>query len=543
MKANDFRTIVYALLRDGRKKDAARLLWPWFIQNEQTEKIWEELEKEPYLCIMGHGSASKTFTCTAWHLLDWWTWPEDTALIVTSDTIPSMQRRVWSDVKTLMSRTKVPMGGLLVDSKRMVLYSQVDHKNAIHGIAAESDDSQSKIQGLHTKRIRVLIDEADNKLSTSIWGAISNLGTSGDIKVTALANPADRTGEFARHCEPVNGWQSVNPEQDYEWKSRMGFKVIRLDGLKSPNIVAKKDIYPFLLTNKGLNDIREKKGENSPEWWAYVRAWYPPEGSIRNIFSTDILERCRTPIPWYTNTVNIAACDPAFEDGDNCIVVFGKMGRMAQDPKKTAVQADDFIRIKRRDMEKEKTYDFGDQIIAHLKARHVKPENFALDCTGNALGLSDYIKTTYGRGVLGVEFGGAPTDNKIIGEDSQKASERYKNFVTELWYGAREWCKLGHVYIPNAPRELVFQLESRLYDLIPSSQLIVVESKRKMKADRGLESPDYGDAFCILIYLARMRANGFMPSKMPRSQSDPMARFRKNQSRFNQTYGIKREAA
>lgn len=526
------------LLALGDKKACAELLWPWLIQNDQTDRIWNALEKYPYLAIMGHASASKTFTCAAWFLLDWWSMSHETALIITSDTIASMNRRVWSDIKTLMSKASVPMHGILIDSKRIIQHSQMDQKNAIAGVAAESDDAQSKIQGIHTKRVRVLIDEADNKLSQSIWSALSNLGSSGDMKVVALANPSDRLGEFGRHCEPKDGWSSVNPEIDDEWDSRLGWHVLRLDALKSPNIVAGKDIFPFLFTNVGLQSIREQKGENSPEWWSYVRAWYPPSGLVQSIFTNEIIEKSRKKIVWYSETTKIAACDPAFEGGDNCVVCIGEMGRLAENPRKTGIEVKKFIRIKRKNASVPITKDFTDQIVGLLENENIKPENFVIDCTGNALGLSDGIKYALQDNILSVNFGGPPTEMMITTEDTKKARDRYDRFVSELWYVGREWMNLGLLCIPNPPREVLIQLEGRLYELIVTSGKISVEKKDKMKA-RGLGSPDDTEAMLLLVHLARVRSkSGTIGLSEPGKKVDPLKRFRRVQSTFKINYGV-----
>lgn len=529
---------IQVLLKRGEKKQAAALLWPWFVQNEQSDRIWDALDNNSYLAVMGHGSASKTFTCSGWFLLDWWTDPHNTALIITSDTISSMNRRIWSDIKTFWSKSSVRMPGELIDSKRIIQTNSLDQKNAIAGIAAESDDAQSKIQGIHTKRVRVIIDEADNKLSRSIWGAIPNLQTSGDVKVVALANPVDRTSDFGRQCEPRDGWLSVNPEVDQEWMSKTGWKVIRLDGLRSPNILAKKDIYPFLLTNKGVESIREKKTENSLEWWAYVRAWYPPEGIANIIFSPDVIGNCNRKILWHGQTQMIASCDPAFEGGDDCIFCYGRMGRIADAPHKTAIQIEGFEKIARKDLKEPITIDYGNQIIKRLDALGVKHGHFAIDRTGNGRGLSDYITHAWKGEILPIEFGGSPTNLRITTEDSASPKDRFDRFVSELWYAAREWCKLGLVSIQHHPRELTFELESRTYSL--KNNKISVESKTDMK-DRGLNSPDRGDAFTMLIHLVRFitssQTPGIFSSKQERH--DPLRIFRKNQTRFNANYGVK----
>lgn len=533
------QTAVFMLLVQGNKKDAARILWPWLIQNELTDKIWERLEKHSYLAIMGHAAASKTFTSAQWFLLDWWSRPQETALIITAATGSSMNRTVWNDIKTLFNKTRVPMPGILIDSKKMIKCIQSDDKNAVACVAAESDDAQSKVQGIHTKYIRVIVDEADNKFSKSIWMALSNLGASGDIKVVALANPSDRLGDFGHNCEPVKGWGSINPEVDDEWPTKTGWHALRLDGLKSPNIVLGEDKYPFLLTNAGVSSIREKKGENSLDWWCYVRAWYPPLGSIQSIFTPDIIEQSRGSHVWYGKTTPIAACDPAFEGGDDCVMMVGKMGRLADRPKITAVQMDKEIIIKRKDTSKPVSIDFGDQIMAIMKNEGVKPENFACDCTGNALGMTDYMTHSLKENILAVNFGGNPTDLKITGEDSQTAKDRYDRFVSELWYSAREWVKLGLAKISNGSRTLEVQLEGRLYDLLPASGKIRIETKMKMK-DRGLGSPDFGDCFSLLVFVARTRSGSGLPSLFPQGKRyDPMKRFKNKTFSYSMTYGVK----
>ena len=542
MKKKKYLAAVLMCLAMNRKKDAARLLWPWMVQNEWTDKVWDAMEKYPYLAIMGHGSASKSFTAAAWSLLEWWSNMQSTAVIVTSDTIASMSRRIWSDLKLLHQKTHIPMPGILIDSRRILKNSAIDEKNAIAGIAAESDDAQSKIQGIHTVRTRVIIDEADNKLSGSIWSAISNLATSGDLRVVALANPVDRSGHFGRHCEPAGGWAAINPEQDYEWESKMGWHVLRLDGLRSPNITAGNDKFPFLLTNKGMESIREKDGEKSPQWWTYVRGWFPPEGSLSVIFNQEVLGRIpKEPFVWHSTKVPIASCDPAFEGGDACILVLGYTGRLASDPKKTIISASRFIRINRKNTAVPITIDFAEQIIALCKKHGVKPGNFAIDCTGNALGLSDYIKHTWAHDTLAVAFGGKPTDLKLTIEDTTRASDRFDRFVSELWYAAREWMKLGlfHVEQP-VPHELLFQLESRTYEM--RGQKIRIETKDDMKA-RGLDSPDFADALCLLVHLVRTRAEiAYTPAQLAQSEADrkdPLKKIKSKTFSFRQTYGIK----
>ncbi len=536
---SEYQAAVFSLLRRGDKKGAARLLWKDVQLNEQSDKIWTALDENPYLAIMGHGSASKTFTCAQYFLLEWWTDPENTAVAITSDTSDSMNRRVWSDIKMLFRSARIEMPGELIDSRKLIVYSKSDHKNAVAGITAESDNAQSKIQGLHTKRIRVLIDEADNEKSNSIWSALANLATSGDMRVCALANPENRFSYFGQHVEPENGWSSVNPECDFKWKSKKSWTVLRLDGLQSPNIASKVDRFPFLLTNENLDKIIEKHGTNSLEWWKYVRAWYSPEDATNLVFPQDLIEKARkNDIVWYSSVQAISACDPAFEGGDKCMQYFGLFGRLASNPNKTALVINKAIHVKRKDMEKELHIDIADQVIQNCKDNGVAPRYFCMDSTGNASFMASYVKTVWSPEILPVQFAQACSDQRIFQEDSQVASERFDRFVTELWFVARDWMKAGLVHIKDCPPDLAVQLGARRYKL-KGKGISCIESKIEMK-ERGLKSPDDADAFCLLVHCLRHRANIPKPSITGKDdRPDKLARFKKASFNYNMDYGVK----
>lgn len=540
------RSTVIALLEDGNKRGAAKILWPWIVPNPYRGQIYDDLDAHDFVAIMGHGSASKTFTCVEYFLLDWWTDPQNTALVITSDTLGSMDRRIWSDVKTLWSKTAITMPGVLIDSKRMIVYNHMDKKNAIAGMAAEHSDSQTKIQGLHCKNIRFIIDEADNPYSQSIWMALSNLGTSGNMKGVALANPVNRQSEFGQHAEPVNGWTSLNHAVDSAWMSKKKWWTRWFDGLRSPNIVAEKDEFPFLLTKKGVQDVREGKGETSLEWWSYIRGMYSPQGDQRTIFSPDILVSCRKPLVWYTTTQPIAACDPALEEGgDNCVLGLGIMGHLAHDIKKVGFKLEKSIKIHRKDMSVPASIDKANQIIAICKQHGVEPDHFAIDCTGEGRAVSDHIKFAWNPGktapTLDLRFGQGATEQTLTTDSTKKACELYDRFVSELWYGAREWCKLGLVWIPEGlPQELTVDLESRLYGLVGGKDLISIETKREYKKRTKLLSPDHGDMFCVLAYLVRYLARNFKPGLIATPiVKNSLARFKKLGYVGNASYGVK----
>lgn len=543
MKASRYRSFVCAFLAAGDKKKAARLLWPQIVQNEQSDLIFDRLEREPFMCVMGHASASKTFTAAQWFLLDWWSYPGKTATMVTSDTIASLSRRVWNDILQLFLSTKVDMPGVVNKTKRMIQYRENDEKHAIACLAAEARDSQSKIQGVHTERMRVLIDEADNKFSNSIWSAIANLGASGDLKVAALANPEDQTSEFAQYAEPTDGWSSINADRDLEWKSRKKYHVLRLDGARSPNVLAKKDIYPFLLTLKGVKEIEDKNGEESIEWWKYYRAMYAPTSATNTFFTQALLDRCvNQKLVWYSSIQTFGGLDVSFglEGGDKCVLCVTHVGRVADDPSSLGIRVRKFHILKRTRFEMTVTEDIASQALRIMEDEGLDAANLAIDVGGaNGQGVADYIQMKTERTPIGVNSGESASEIKILPEDRRLPVERYTNMATELWAAASQWAGVGRIEIADAPRDFVIQILARRYHNAGKGK-IGIESKKKMSDPRrGLKSPDEADSFCLAIHAVRMKMSGLSPSH-DRVRVEANRKSRKLRVRttiYNQTYG------
>jgi hypothetical protein len=215
---------------------------------------------------------------------------------------------------------------------------------------------------------------------------------------------------------------------------------------------------------------------------------------------------------------------------------------MAHTPERTAIEANEFIRIKRKDMTKTLAFDYADQIVGILKDRGIESKHFAIDTTGTQGSFADIIEEKMGKGMMRVNFAGSASDRKVTAEDTAPARERYKTFVTELWYVAREWCRLGLVYLKDPPRDLRIQLEARRYilkgkDAKSGREVIMAEPKTEMKS-RGLTSPDEGDAFCLLVHLARSLSQGFIPGTFRDSTPTTRKNFVKNASIFQADYGV-----
>lgn len=115
--------------------------------------------------------------------------------------------------------------------------------------------------------------------------------------------------------------------------------------------------------------------------------------------------------------------------------------------------------------------------------RHVQ---FRIDVGGLAgLGPPDYMRPE-GWIVADVNNGQRPT---------QGFEQRYKNLATELWMeDALNFARVGSLFPDEV---LAQQLETREYRFTGLADQLMLESKDSMKHDRGLGSPDRGDAFVL----------------------------------------------
>jgi hypothetical protein len=194
----------------------------------------------------------------------------------------------------------------------------------------------------------------------------------------------------------------------------------------------------------------------------------------------------------------------------------GRLGRKADAPYKPALQATEWLYLKRRNLSIPITHDYAEQVIQECATRNIPPESFIMDSTGNAIGLRDVLQVEWSnrlkRRVLfrAVCFAAAPTESKILDEDSRACGERFDRLVTELCTASMEWARAGCLAIaPTPPPDLRLQLEARLGGLSKRKNtygelLRRAETKEEMRK-RGYHSPDEFDALNLLVHLARMK--------------------------------------
>lgn len=488
----------------GRQKhfeNAAKLMWPDLVWNPWLDLQIGSLCNYSHVGWAGCATSGKTYSASMYGMAWWASSPEESAVILTSTTAKMIRKRQWSAIQDLLHKTR-GFPGHVVDSKTIIQARQGDDK---HGIFAQpvAEGSVSKavanIQGFHARRILLIIDEATDT-PEAIFEAESNISKGCDeFQMLVIGNPHSYYDQHGRFCEPRDGWKSVNV-QDEEWETKRGV-CIRFDGVKSPNVLAGKNLYPYLLKIEDLKKARLDDGENSPKFWKFTRGFWSPDGVTSTVLSEALCLKfdVTSGFTFLSKYTTVAGLDPAF-GGDRCVLQFARLGDKPDGLGMMLLFTDTVtIQIDAGSPEPV-AYQIARQVKQECEARGCSPEDLAVDSTGNGAGVCDVIAQEWSRGIVRIGFGTVASDMPISDFDQKKSSDAYNDKVTELWYSMREWVKADQVR--GLSKDAITEFCGRFYE--ERGRKICLESKRDMKSRTG-RSPDKADAASLVIEIARRR--------------------------------------
>lgn len=524
---------VQSLLDADQFEAAATVLWGEAVYDwrpHSAQETWRCLFEYDKLLIQGAGAMGKTFNAAAWFLLDWMRDPEYTCVKVVSLTEAHAQRNVFAAIKTFyrtaLVRPEFEGSEDLVKS----IQGNDDDKNGIHLVAVPKGDSgMGTLRGFHPSprakhdkkwgrmsRTHVVLDEAE-EVPAGVWEGLQNIlsaadteGAKGRIKIFGASNPKDRTSEFGKRCEPTRGWQTVDCEEDFEWESRDGWHILRLDAARCENVVKKKVIFHGFQTWQGYQAY-EAKGRTA-EYFTMARGWFPQEGIAMGIITPSMMDNAMGNVRFIGPVVPLAAFDLALEGKDQVVCSHGRFGLsdgwtprsgafIPWKSPRVVLQLDSQI-----DFPKKPTLEQTKQIMDFCKQMKIAPNWLCVDRTGNGAGISDALCSLFGKEVLGVNYSWAASETSILGEDTQRANEVYSGVVTELIFGLARFLEFEYLKIsPSfANEDLVRQATARRYKQAGQG-LVRVESKGDFVKRTRQNSPDQLDSLSLLVYLLRQR--------------------------------------
>lgn len=208
-----------------------RIIWPELDSHRWHDLIIKEIRRPnaKVTVLMGPGSSSKTHEGACNYLMEYYCFPNETCLLVSSTDLRGLELRVWGEIKSLHERAKnrfdfIP--GNLIDSKHAIATDDIeedevrDLRRGAIGIPTVQGGRAvglSKWLGIKQKRIRLVADEC--------FPAGTFVDTpSGKIEIQNI-----KSGDFvfcASGIGRVRGVMKKSAEQLLEIKTKDGRKII-----------------------------------------------------------------------------------------------------------------------------------------------------------------------------------------------------------------------------------------------------------------------------------------------------------------------------
>lgn len=342
------------------------------------------------------------------------------------------------------------------------------------------------------------------------------------IKIACAFNPETTSVHVVQLAEPEHGWSVDDMDSLYDWNSKAGWRVCRLDAALSENVKQRTVVYPGLQTYEGFISYLKAGGDNSPNYSCFARGWPPMKGDVNTIIPPQWPQEARGEATFIENPEVFAAVDLAFMGKDSAQMAIGRwglasgwedhMGRFqpfkdrlnaAKDKPRHVLQIDQLIPMEKHD----NTVRMAEEIMGRCKMLRIDPDHVAVDKTGYGFGTWSHLCKVWGD-VLGIAWNEKASELKILAEDQNGADKQCDGIMSEMWWAFRRWldpsCRAVLINPIIQPQPLHTQLTSRRYRT--GAKGIKVEAKEEYKS-RNQNSPDEADAVIMLLHLIRQTSD------------------------------------
>jgi hypothetical protein len=338
------RSFLNNLLEDENYLYAATLLWGNIMFNVEpafARRVFAAIHSNNMILLQGAGSTSKSYSMGAWMLLDWIRDPYYTSIKVVSRDEKHLKGNLFAHIYSLLRNSAIP---LTDNDDENIVYREHDmfiglkDAGAAAGFQGEalkhSTGSSGDLKGYkpqpkrkvsHPKfgnmtRLRVCVDEGQNApvgIFTDFQSIKSSLDGIDLVKIVVAYNPESMNNRVVQEAEPAHGWLDSDLDTLYDWKSKKGWHVTRLDGAKSENVIAKKKIYDGIQSYEGYMSFLQGDGaDNSSDYYTFGRGFPPLKGTANTIIPPSWPAEQRGEPVWIEKPIMGASIDLAFQGAD-----------------------------------------------------------------------------------------------------------------------------------------------------------------------------------------------------------------------------------
>lgn len=518
-----------------------KLLWPRLDDHRWHRICRDEILRNKVTVLLGPGSSGKTHEAAWIYLCEYFCFPDETCVLVSSTDMRGLRLRVWGEITMLWQEAVENfsfLAGHLLESRMAITTDDLpdgdysdrrvrDMRKGIVGIPTVQSGKfigLGKWIGVKQKRLRLIADEAA-AMGGSFLSAFANLNKNEDFRAVVIGNPNDPLDPLGKAAEPLDGWSAhLAPEKTEVWKTRfMGGTCVNLIGTDSPNFDFPADQptrYKYLISREKIADTLSFFPKDSFEYYSQCIGCMKV-GTLEDRIITR--ELCRNygaldPVVWKgSQTTKVAALDAAY-GGDRSVCGHIEFGEDVNGQTVIAFHPPQIVPIQNNSSTSPEA-QLAEWIKDYCDRNDIPPAHFFHDSTGRG-GLGTAIAMVYSAECNPVEFGGSATERPVAEglytwdmeshtRRLMTCKEHYDRLVSELWYQFRY--AIESKQIRQLPEEVMDELCMRKWERIHKNNKISVETKQKMKERIG-RSPDLGD-FAVLC-LEGARRLGFMIEKL-----------------------------
>lgn len=507
-----------------------RLLWPEDDVHRWSDLAFEALSQNSITVLMGPSDSGKTYPSAKWGLIEYWTDPDNTLVLVSSTDVRGLELRVWGAIKDLYNRAREKFPGLQgvpLEAKHAITtdvvgdavsrQARVLRKGIICIPCLQSGRyvGLGKYVGVKQKRLRQIADECQLMGSTFLDAVPNFLGK--DYKGVFLGNPLDPLDPLGRVAEPVKGWQSIEePQKTTTWKTKFyNGTCVNFVGTDSPNFDFSEDEpprYPYMISWLKIKQVEEFWGRDSVQYYSQCKGVMKLGLVGRRVITVELCEQhgaAKEAIWLNTDTTRIYALDPAYGGEDRCVGGFIEFGRCEDETQIIRVNPPVIYAVK-PGIGLKPERQIADQLAIELGMYKIEPNMVFYDSFGKGTIGQAFAEVFGSNAPQAVDSGAPPTtrpvrndlyinDEKTRSRRLKTCKEHYSKFVTEMWFSVRYVIECGQMR--ELPDEVRTEGCLREYGIV-SGNRFELEKKEDTRIRMG-RSPDLMDWLAVAVEGAR----------------------------------------
>jgi len=527
---------------------------PWFVRMADAFEKTCLIDGKKIINFIGSRSSGKTDFNATFAINMMSIWPEMTTIYVAAPFIKAANSTVWARCKTRFKQIKKAQPekmGHIYENKALsrLVFADGSQSGFIELVTI---DDVGKLQGIKSVHptdgwLFLFCDEVALFKKKELLEVFGNITENSNFCCFTGCNFRDRNGLEGDLCYPDGReYDDLDPEADQDWPSNYKSHTWRFDGHLSPNILAGRNIYPYLLKVEGRQEMEDIHGIDGPKYMEQIRSF--PVGSAVEFYVTTrgkVLASGAFDDCVFTKERpdRVGFCDPGF-GGDPCKIggfdygsaliptldgsfvsrpVFQPIGPLETIKIETRKICDkDWIRRIRAVTDRPIRAELGkiltpEQQIAVKSAEYCKRHSipyskFGFDGSMRASIVTEFY-VVMDSAVHAIDFGGMGTERLADMTGEHTAQDLYSNYVTEIYFAFGDLVQAGQFRGAQHVQAGINQICKRWWEYSGVKKKIQSkhgksrdEDKKSYVAQNG-RSPDDGDTLCGGLEMARR--NGF----------------------------------